>query len=531
MSSFDIESVWKRFLIALVGGLVVIGVFYFIIHSAISSGSSTDGQYRVPWVLRQVVANSSLDASTGQAAPLLPGKQKHVPNPSPVAFPSGVDSDSPAVPPNLENLPAGIIKTRLVVVANSSTFQALESAGAFFPKDDSWVRVREMVSDSSVRLTGLPDSENDFYNPPVDDTKHFTAGRLPVSRNFTITVRNNRLSVSGYLTRPMLLTFESQLSQPVILLWPAGCEAVFDSKCDDAGNISLNGGGQVLDMFANIINNSTNPAVRLSLSLPASGSTTNLPVAGLQYEFRGVAAAKAQAKEKDVVLKGQMVVLEAFKKLFQAAGSTGGTLPFWQELDQKCQLITQGRLGLINYDFSGDAVARSATCQMVLADLSNAPNLTTDLKNLAQATLTEDNLTVMAAIDDRIAWGKNLAIIASQLNAGRQKLQPSATLSVVAEFRYAAVDNQVAGSEMLLGRLAFNAAPSALPVSASSNARIQQINQINAQIQRLDFKIFELESKYIPSTATTLMKAKYVSELSKLESQRRSLQTQLLQFR
>ena len=509
MSSFDIESVWKRFIIALIGGLVVIGVFYFIIRSAIATDASPND-----------ATNLTAEHSALTSA---------IPDSNPIIFNSDTNKTASANLPKTQSTEPdhgnGKAKDHLVLVVNRPGGPVLECDINIFPQNDTLVEVRELSVDSTFRFSGLPPSDYDNYYYS-QETKFYRAGHLDVRRNFKLTVKNGLISAVGSLTKPILLQFQGSPGLSSILLWPSGCQVELDAQCDEEGNIHLQGGNKILDIFEKIAGPSSNGAVSLALSLPATGSITNIPVSGLQYSFAAVAEAKVLAREKDIELAHQLDVIALFKKLFSVVGAVGGKLNFWQELDQKCQLLTQGRLGLINYDFSGDAIARTSTCQMVLSDLSGSTAIDASRKKIVETTLCESNLFVMAEIADRLAWEKSLISIGTQLAVGRQKLHPAAIPIVVAELRYSN-PNQLSLNDLLLGRLVFSAPVVDEPVSRISRNPDPRSSQINRQIAQLNSKIAQLKSQFNPVTSSWDSRNRFDAEIYRLENQIYNLQRQI----
>ena len=360
----------------------------------------------------------------------------------------------------------------LVVVANRNNGNVRETDGAFFPKEDGWVHIRHFSSDPYVMLVGLPPREYDSMENADERTKYFSGGTLRL-HNLELSVKNGQLSAFGILRAPLVLSFETPPTQPRILLWPAGCQAIIESEYDTNANITLHGGDEYLNLFENIVNASDNRSVGLYMNMTPGDCGTNLPVKGRKYRSDCLAAVQAQARERNAALQQQIDATAAFEKFFHLIGSQGADLPFWQELDQKCQLVTQGRLGILEYGFPGDDSCATAY-QAVISDLAIAPGLTGERRNMVETTLTTSNLAAMVAIEERLAWDKNLPQISAQLRSRQQKLRSTAPPSLNAEFRLPA-DNGLDSQALPLGRLAFVITGSTIQIRATDLETLREI--------------------------------------------------------
>jgi hypothetical protein len=526
MNSFDIESTLHRFLILVIGGEVAVLVFFLIIHY--SSKPKPAGPPLSKFGVEQTAVaklNEALlshkkqmfsanrpsklaDRNSGNGERSLAGGSPA----APIAAGSqvgGVDVGLPAAPAlnaaaaRADSPSDGARMVRLILVNNAAYQQVDPQAGAYFPKPPCFFEIHYFAAEPYVALTGLP--ADNGTQTHYGENGYFQ-GNLRV-RGLSLEVRNGLLTTSGQLGAPVLLSVAADASQPDLLIWPAGCQVIFEAKSDSDGHVSIKGRSDLLAVLARVVGADSQKAVRLLLSLPAAKCTNEVPISGLEYDCDCAVSAKSQSKEQNVLLQRQLEAANVFDKLFQSVGGASSAQTFWQELDEKCQLVTQGRLGVTGYDFSGDAPARKETLQLVMGDLGTAPNLESGRKEMFESTVTAENLEVLASVTNRLAWEKNLAQIIGQLNSARQNLATVTNSKVAGEFRYA-------GSGAPIGRLSF--APLG-PTRA----------QILAQIHQLDYQINQLQASLFASPATAQTAR---ARIQQLQQERAALAAKLSAF-
>lgn len=493
MNAFDIESTFHRFWIHIIGGVVVVLLFFLIIHSSkpkpalqisrmFPAESATVTQPNIA-MLRAKRAGEPAHSGAGGVQKSLAERSfsASVADDGPAG---GANGGQPAIPSTNTSVAhndspsSGGRTVRLIMVNNAAYQKVIPQDGAYFPTNPFLFQIHYFAAEPYLALSGLA-ANNGQQNYYVENGYFQGSLRL---RSLNLEVRNKLLMASGQLVTPVLLSGTSDDSQPALLLWPTGCQAIFEAKSDSDGHISVKGGADLLEAFANTVGVDSQKAVRLLLSLPAAKCTNELPISGFEYDCDCLVGAKSHSKEQAALVQQEMEVANSFQKLFQAPGGTSSAQTFWQELDEKCQLVTQGRLGVTGYDFSGDAPARKTTIQLVMSDLSTVPNLERGRKELLESAVTIENLEVMASLTNRLAWNMNLAQIIGQLSSARHGLVTVANSKVAGEFRYA-------GSETPIARLSF--APLG-PTKA----------QILAQIQQLDYQLGQLQASLANSPAT-----------------------------
>jgi hypothetical protein len=271
---------------------------------------------------------------------------------------------------------------------------------------------------------------------------------------FNLAVNNGLLRASGQLDDPVLLTFGGPATESRVLLWPTGCQTVVPAASDSTGTIHLLGGNEIQAIFGDVVNSENHgESIKLYVTLNSTGCTTNIAVANRNFVFDCLADAFAQRQTEIATLQRQLDTVAVFDKLLRLSGPSDDNLSFWRELDRKCQIITQGRLGVIEYGFGDEHSDRETARQAVLSDLNGAPSLATTTKSLVETTLTQTNLSMMATIIDKLGNDKSLAQMMAQLKSQEQKISAGPLSEVLAEFRYLGDASQGGVS---LGRLSFS---------------------------------------------------------------------------
>jgi hypothetical protein len=340
----------------------------------------------------------------------------------------------------------------VVFVNNGSLHKVDVKDGVFFPKSGGDVSVRRLKYDQSITLMGLPVRPFGIFNSQLEISRTYMYRELNLGE-FTLILNNGSLTAKGQLADPVLLTFEDQAFQQGVLLWPVGCAALFDADCDTRGGIHIRGGDELQAIFGNATDLASNKVVQLCVTLNSTGCVTNLLAGSRDFNFDCLAEFFAQAHEQVVEAQKSLDTVATFEKLLQSADSQTINFPFWKELDQKCQLITQGRLGILEYGFGDDHANRQAACQAVLGDLAAAPGLTPTTKNLVETTLTLTNLSIMEAITEKLGEEKSMAQISAQLKSQQQKLLGPGLPSLAGEFQYMSAKSQ---GTITLGLLNFD---------------------------------------------------------------------------
>jgi hypothetical protein len=321
------------------------------------------------------------------------------------------------------------------------------------------------------------------------------------------------LRASGQLTAPVLLTFDqlSASSQPDLLLWPVGGQVNLSAQCDITGNVTISGGPRFLDVFARLVDSHSKATVKLTLATQAGDCSTNVPVVGGSYVLGCVINNRLHAQESMALVQVEIAAVNAFQKIFQINHKIGDQSPFWQGLDEQCQMLTQGRLGVTGYDFSGTDESREIVRQAVLADIVAAPKMSPETKKLVENTLTSSNLSVMANLPNRLAWDKSLRQITAELTAQNNKARSamaSGIPAVTGQFNYFSPDQIGAGNQISLARLDF--------ATRQQATYDQQMAQLNVAIAELEKKLFT------PGLSLTA-RSQIRSQIKALEERKQSL--------
>lgn len=539
MSNFDVETSFRRFVILGVGAVVCIGVVYLIARGSGSMGRESSPQTKSRKAKTGDVAQSSGSTLPGwrKAGGPKAGKQVVEKEPVSATRDSIADPSTGIAPTNIVSTGDGAgtkrRSLRVIFFGNDLTQKMRPQDGAVFPKEHCSVKIKVLESERSAELVGGLGPEV-YHRFGRDDSRSFYNGHL-LFRECQLRVTGGLLSGTGVLRQPIWLTFQDSSSQPDILIWPTGCTVRFGAECNEDGRVLIAGGQSFLEAFAIATTVDYNPTVRLVLSANMGECVTNVPVSGAEYGLGCLGSNRRKAMDSMQVLQEQTAIVGLFRKLFQLNEIPGASVAFWTELDQHCQVLTQGRIGVVGYDFTGSETERESVRLSVLADLAAATGVTTEAKAIVESTLTAQNLTVMAGLPNRIAWEKGISRITYDLGAQGTKARAAAAPAapkVAGTIQWSPIGEVGPGQGVVLGQLIFSAGASeqggrqvqsadefiGLPLGGSARG-----TEIDRQVLRLDTQIMEIRRTLSTKRPTASESRRLLDQLAACEKAKQTL--------